>query len=216
MIQNASVVLADDHVVVRDALRLLLESRAGMRVVGEADNGHAAVELTRRLRPDVVVLDIAMKGLNGIEAARQITALGKTRLVALSMHSETQFVAGMLDAGALAFVLKENSAVELLAAITAALAGKRYLGTGVTDVLVDDYLRQLEGKGSAPELTAREREVLQLVAEGHATRSIAELLHISVKTVETYRAAIKRKLHLDSVAAITKYAVRHGLTDPAS
>jgi DNA-binding NarL/FixJ family response regulator len=210
-----NIVLADDHRMVREGLRSLLESEPDMHVVAEAENGRRAVELAAELTPDVLVMDIGMPALNGIEATRQI--LGDrpgTKVVALSMHSDRRFVSEMLKAGASAYLLKAGAFEELINAIRTVVAQKVYLSPRIADVVVDDYVRHLpKAEPSAfASLTAREREVLQLLAEGKATKQAAAILRVSVKTVETHRRQIMEKLDLHSVAELTKYAIREGLT----
>jgi DNA-binding NarL/FixJ family response regulator len=180
-----------------------------------AENGRQALLLARRLKPDVVIMDIAMPELNGVDATRQIVAeVPGVKVIALSMHSEKQFVEGMLRAGVMGYLLKESAFEELIKAIRIVCAGKKYLSPDVTGIVLQDYLSPRDGKDieQSPDLTLREREVLQLLAEGRATKKIAERLHISVKTVESHRKNIMTKLDLYTVAELTKYAVRHGLT----
>jgi len=180
-----------------------------------AENGRQALLLTRRLKPDVVIMDIAMPELNGIDATRQIVAeVPGVKVIALSMHSEKQFVEGMLRAGVVGYLLKESAFEELIKAIRIVCAGKKYLSPDVTDIVLRDYLSPPDEKDTeqAPDLTLREREVLQLLAEGRAMKEIAERLNISIKTVESHRKNIMTKLDLYTVAELTKYAVRHGLT----
>jgi two-component system response regulator NreC len=192
-----------------------VEKENDLEVIGMAANGRQALTLTRRLKPDVVIMDIAMPELNGIDATRQILdEVPDVKVIALSMHSEKQFVEGMLRAGVMGYLLKESAFEELIKAIRIVCAGKKYLSPDVTDVVLRDYLSPADEKGSeqAPDLTLREREVLQLLAEGRATKKIAERLNISIKTVESHRKNIMTKLDLHTVAELTKYAVRRGLT----
>ena len=180
-----------------------------------AENGRQALLLARRLKPDVVIMDIAMPELNGIDATRQIVAeVPGVKVIALSMHSEKQFVEGMLRAGVVGYLLKESAFEELIKAIRIVCAGKKYLSPDVTGIVLQDYLSPSDGKDSekASDLTLREREVLQLLAEGRVTKEIAGRLNISIKTVESHRKNIMTKLNLHTVAELTKYAVRHGLT----
>ena len=226
------VLLADDHRIVREGLRSLLEAQDDMHVVGEADNGRMALEMAAEHEPDVVVMDVAMPQLNGIEATRRLmNDQPDTKVVALSMHSDRRYVAEALKAGATAYLLKDGAFDELVTAIRAVIADKVYLSPRVAGVVVDDYVRRLPGDRGADgdasgrgagsghdpanafqKLTAREREVLQLMAEGYATKEIATRLHVSVKTVETHRRQLMEKLQLYSVAEVTKYAIREGLT----
>ena len=213
--ETVRVLLVDDHKIVRDGLRKLLDGTDGLEVCGEAADGREAVDRVRKDPPDIVVMDIGMAGLNGIEATRQIHQQNKSvRVVALSMHSDRQFVAQMLHAGAAAYLLKDCAVEELTSAIRSVLKGKIYLSAGITGVVVEDYVRQLETADSSPisVLTPKEREVLQLLAEGLATKEIAFRLHVSVKTIETHRKHVMEKLDLHSVAELTKLAVREGLT----
>ncbi len=209
------ILLADDHKIVRDGLRSLLEKQPGMDVVAEADNGRTTVRLARELLPDLVIVDIGMPGLNGIEATRQIVAENpRIRVVALSMHSDRRFVAQMFKAGASAYLLKDCAFEELAQAVQVVLAGRTYLSPQVAGTVVEDYIRHLaatDGSGFSV-LTAREREVLQLLAEGNSTKQIANSLHVSMKTVETHRQQIMNKLNVQSVADLVKYAIREGLT----
>jgi len=209
------ILLADDHKIVRDGLRTLVEKEPDMEVVGEAENGRRAVRLSRELAPDVVIMDVTMADLNGIEAARQIhKETPDVKVIALSMHSDRRFVAGMLEAGASGYLLKDCAFEELTRAIKNVVSNKIYLSPGITDVVVKDYLgKSTKASRSAfSELTNREREVLQLLAEGRSTKQIAESLHVSVKTIETHRRQIMEKLDIHSIAELTKYALREGLT----
>jgi DNA-binding NarL/FixJ family response regulator len=209
------VLLADDHSVLREGLRSILESRTNVEVVGEAENGRVAVELARTLSPDVVVMDIGMRDLNGIEATRQIRdENADVGVIALSTHSDRRYVLAMLQAGAAGYVLKASAFDDLQRALDAVSAGKRYLSPEITGVVIDAGIGPATGSdapGHGP-LGAREREVLQLLAEGHTSGEIAHRLHISTHTVDTHRRNIMQKLDLHSVAELTKYAVREGLT----
>ena len=209
------ILLADDHKIVRDGLRSLLEREADIQVAAEAENGRRALQLARKLAPDIVIMDISMPDLNGIDATRQITSEQPgVKVIALSMHSQRQFVEGMLRAGVSGYLLKDTAFEELVKAVRIVLSGKKYLSPDITEIVFQEYLRpQAEPNGlSTAELTLREREVLQLLAEGRTTREIAEALHISVKTVESHRKNVMDKLDLHTVAELTKYAIREGLT----
>ena len=212
---KSKVLLADDHRIVREGLKSLLQAEPDLQVVGEAENGRQAIEMTAELSPDVVVMDIGMPELNGIEATRRIvTDHAPAKVIALSMHSDRRFAAEMLKAGASGYLLKDGAFEELVGAIRTVLAKKMYLSPRIADVVVDDYLRHMpRAEPSAYEkLTPREREVLQLMAEGKATKQVAAVLHVSIKTIETHRRQIMQKLDLYSVAELTKYAIREGLT----
>lgn len=209
------VMLVDDHRLFREGLRNLLATRPDVQVVGEAQDGRDAVSLVAELEPDLVIMDVAMPGLNGVEATRQIRSQHRDRRVlALSMHSDWPYVTRMLEAGATGYVLKEAAFEELAAAMATVLAGEVYLSPALTSMVVDGYVRLASDRGSLerPTLTPREREVLQLVAEGRSTRVIAQDLGVSVKTIETHRRQIMDKLDLRSVAELTKYALREGIT----
>ena len=212
------VLLADDHTVMRQGIRALLEKQKDIEVVAEASNGREAIEMTKTGCPDVVVMDIGMPDLNGIEATRQILnacSPHTTKVLALSMHADRRFVAGMLAAGASGYMLKDAAFDELAAAIRAVSKGAIYLSPQITDVVVDDYAKRVaDGDQSVfSMLSEREREVLQLIAEGQTTKQIATHLHVSVKTIETHRQKVREKLDVHSVAELTKYAIREGLTD---
>ncbi|MGA0610803.1 response regulator [Caldimonas sp. KR1-144] len=205
------VVLADDHRLVREALRAALAHVPQIHVVAEVGDGEAAVDCVRELRPGVVVLDIAMPGLNGIEAAARIRkACESTRIVALSAYSDKRFVTEMLRAGASAYVSKAAAGTELVGAIRAVAAGGSYLSPDVAGALVAE-MRNASGEEGPARLGRREREVLRLIAEGLRSAAIAEQLHIAVATVEAHRRNIMRKLGLHSVAELTKYALREGI-----
>lgn len=209
------VILADDHRIVRHGLRALLEKEPNMEVVGEADNGQVAVKLARELKPDVIVMDITMPDLNGIEATRQILATNpEVKVLALSIHSDRHFVRRMLGAGASGYLLKDCASEELVKAIRAAVTNQTYLSPGIAGIVVEGYTRQLPEADDSmlSSLTAREREVLQLIAEGKTVNDIARALSLSVKTIETHRQRIMKKLDIHTVAELTKYAVREGLT----
>jgi DNA-binding NarL/FixJ family response regulator len=207
------VLLTDDHKILRQGLRTLLEREKDIQIVGEADNGRSSVKLTGELAPDVVIMDVAMPDLNGIDATRRITqADPRTRVLALSMHSDGRYVRGMLQAGARGYILKDCAAEELTHAIRTVMAGQVYVSPGVMDTIVNAYVRQLTAAGAPTTLTRREREVLQLLAEGGSTANIAAGLHLSVKTIETHRKRIMDKLDLRSIAELTKYAIREGIT----
>ena len=209
------ILLVDDHKIVRDGLRSLIEKDQDTEVVGEASDGRAAVQQVRNLSPDVVIMDIAMPDLNGIEATRQILAERPgIKVVALSMHSDSRFIAEMLRSGALGYLLKNCAFEELTKAIHSVIEDQTYLSSGIAEVVTKEYVRRLtETELTAPTiLSDREREVLQLLAEGKSTKQVASCLHVSIKTIETHRRQIMRKLNINSLAELIKYAVREGLT----
>lgn len=209
------ILLADNHKLFAEGLRIMLSKQPGTEIVGEANNGRMAVRLAHELSPDLVIMDIGMPELNGMDATRQIrTELPRTKVLAVSMHADRQYVAGMLSAGASGYVAKDSAFAELAQAIQVVMSGGRYLSPDVIGVVVDDYVQRLApATGSAlTRLSEREREVLQLMAEGHATADIAGRLHVSRKTIETHRKNIMLKLELHSIAELTKFAVREGLT----
>ena len=212
------ILLADDHQIVREGLNAILAKHPDLKVVGEAADGRTAVRLARDLAPDVVIIDIGMPDLNGIEATRQIVAeVPGVKVIALSMHADKQFVSGMLKAGAAGYLLKYCASEELLQAIQTVRANRVYLSPDLVGLVVEDYVQQLEGRDASAfkVLTPREREVLQLLAEGRTTREIAARLHVSVKTVEVHRKQMMDKLGLQSLAELIKYAIREGLTSLA-
>ena len=207
------VVLADDHQIVREGLRLILNRHEDIQVVAEAQNGRTAVELARQTQPDIVVMDIAMADLNGIEATRQILHENPAvKVVGLSAYADRRYVLGMIEAGASGYVLKANAGEELVRAIRAAMVGTRYLTPEVAEAAAAGLPGKDGHKTPHPGLSPRESEVLQLLAEGKSSKEIAAMLHISVRTADTHRRNIVRKLNLHSVAELTKYAIREGLT----
>jgi DNA-binding NarL/FixJ family response regulator len=212
---SIKILLADDHRVLREGLRSLLEKEPDMTVVAEAADGRHAVALAREVPVDVVITDITMPDLNGIEATQRILSeVPAVKVIALSMHSEEQFVGGMLRAGASAYLVKDCDAEEIFKAIRAVVEGETYLSPEASSIVVEGYRRHLseDRRTSAPELTAKEREVLQLVAEGETSKRIATQLHVSAKTVEAYRQKIMDKLNVRTIAGMTKYAVQQGIT----
>ena len=211
------VLLADDHQMFREGLRAILERDGKLTVVGQASNGRQAVEMAAgKPAPDIVIMDIGMPELNGVDATRQILAGNpRTKVIALSAHTDRRFVAAMLDAGASAYVLKEAASEEILRAIQAVQRGHKFLSPEIADSVIEGFVG---GQAVAPNarprapLAAREREIVQLLAEGKTSKEIARLLNISVKTVETHRRNIMSKLDVHSLAALTKFAIREGLT----
>lgn len=212
---SIKVLIVDDHKIMREGLRSLLEREGDLEVVGEADTGRQAIQSVRELDPDLVLMDLTMPEMNGIEATRRIAeAFPEVRVLALSMHSDRRFIEEALAAGAQGFLLKDCAFDELVSAIREVIADRFYLSPRIAGVVVKDYLgkRGRSEPSSSVRLTPREREVLQLVAEGKNTKEVAFALNVSVKTVETQRTQIMKKLKITSVAELTKYAIREGLT----
>jgi len=209
------VLLADDHVLMRRGVRALLERREEFEVVAEAGDGREAVRLTETHSPDVVVADIAMPNLNGIEAARQITQSSpQTAIVILSMHSDESYVLRALKAGARGYLLKDSPESDLIGAILAVHGGKAFFSPAISKMLVEDYMRQLQQRGAEDSyelLTSREREILQLLAEGKSNKDVAAILNLSLYTVETHRSNILQKLNLHGTPELILYAVRKGV-----
>ena len=210
------VLIADDHQIVRQGLRTLLEREPDLKVVAQSEDGRSTVRLARELAPEVIIMDVAMPDLNGIEATRQIvTERPQVKVIALSMYADRRFVVNMLKAGASGYLLKDCAYEELVRAIRVVLAHKTYLSPGVTDIVVRDYVQggpTDQGASVFSLLSPREREVLQLMSEGKSTNKIADSLHVSVKTIETHRQQVMHKLNIHNVAGLTKYAIREGLT----
>ena len=210
------VVIADDHGIVRAGIRSLLEGQPDIEIVGEASSGPEAIQLATRLQPDVVLMDIAMPGLSGLEATQEIREQNPdVNVLALTMHDREEYFFAMLKAGALGYVLKESGPEELLVAIRAVYAGEAYLSPGVTKAVLADYLTQRMDKEQSRyySLTLREKEVFRLAAEGRTSREIAEILHISPKTVEKHRSSMMRKLNLNNLSELIKYAIRKGFIE---
>ena len=209
------ILLADDHAIVRDGIRSLLEKQADFVVVGEVEDGRAAVLQAEKLQPDVVIMDIAMPDLNGIEATRQLLAGGaRLKVIALSMHADKRFVGEMLRAGASGYLQKNCACKNLIHAIRTVMAGEVYLSPTITGIVVEGFKQKSPANPleiSSP-LSPKEREVLQLLAEGASTKEIAGHLTVSAKTVDTHRQHIMEKLGLHSIAELTKYAIREGMT----
>jgi DNA-binding NarL/FixJ family response regulator len=207
------LIVVDDHEIMREGLRSLFARHDDMIIVGEAEDGRKAVQLAQELKPDVVVMDVAMPQLNGIEATRAIAAENGPKVVVLSMHSEQQILTAVLEAGARGFVLKESAFGELALAVRAVHEGKFYLSPSIAEHVVKDYVRTTsQGPPAFRQLSSRERQVLQLLAEGKMTKEIAVILGVSPKTIEAHRHQIMTKLKIYSVAELTKYAVRENLT----
>jgi DNA-binding NarL/FixJ family response regulator len=213
---NVRLLLADDHAMIREGLKSLLGKESDLSVVAEADNGNETLELARKSGVHVVVMDVAMPDLNGIEATRKLLkANPNIKVVALSGHANREFVREMLKAGASAYVLKSRAFEELVRAIREVMKGKKYLSPDIARGVVDEYVEISSSLSANPAfvvLTDRERETLQLIAEGKSTKEVADALSVSVKTVETHRRNIMEKLNLHSVAELTKFAIREGIT----
>jgi two-component system response regulator NreC len=209
-----TILVVDDHKILRQGLRTLLAREPDMEVVAEAEDGRHAVRLVRELSPQVVIMDVGMPDLNGIEATRQVLQESpETKVIALSMHSDRRFVTNMIKAGASGYLLKDSAFEELATAIRVVMARKTYLSHEIAHVVVKDYVQG--GSKNDPSvfsvLSPREREVLQLMAEGKTNRQIAETLNVSLKTVETHRQQIMNKLEIHNIVELTKYAIREGL-----
>lgn len=215
---NIRVFLADDHAIMRDGLRLILESTPGIVVVGEAGDGQKAVNLVGQLRPDVVIMDLAMPLLDGIEATRQIRASNPaTQVLILSMHATSEHIYQALKAGAQGYLLKESAGAELLIAIQSIQSGRRYLSDTISATNVDAYVGQREAsesKSPLESLSVRERQTLLMVVAGHSNTEIAQAIHLSIKTVETYRSRLMKKLGVGDLPSLIKFAIAHGLVDP--
>ncbi len=211
------LVLADDHQMFRHALRAMLEKQPGMKIVGEASNGDELIDIVTHQPVDIVCVDIGMPGMNGIEATRRLIALRpQIKVIGLSAFSDRQFVLDLLNAGATGYVTKAEAGEELLRAIQTVQLGKTYLCPDVAATVTSALLDNSPNDISAPRITARERQVLQLIAEGHTSARIADRLHLAPSTVEVHRRNIMRKLDLHSVAELTKYAIRSGITSISS
>ena len=209
---SVRIIIADDHKIMRDGLRNMPDKETGMEVVAEAKNGREALRLAEQLRPDILIMDISMDDLNGIDATRALIAKGLgTKVIALSMHADKRFVAGMFEAGAMAYLLKDCSYDELLQAVRQVLAGRTYLCSMISGVVIRDYIQRMR-RNETSVLSPREKEILQLMAEGSTTKRIADQLKVSVKTVETHRQHIMEKLNIFSIAELTKYAIKEGIT----
>ena len=209
------ILLADDHQIMREGLKALLGERSSVEVIAEAGNGIEALAIARRERPDVIVMDIAMPDINGIEVTRQLKSeLADIKIIALSMHSDRRFVSEILKAGASAYVLKQAAFEDLEKAIKAVMRNRTFLSTDIFESVVSDYVSQLSTSeyNAYRQLSDRERQVLQLLAEGNSTKEIAFKLHVSVKTIESHRQNIMNKLGIRTLAGLTKFAVREGLT----
>jgi len=212
---SINILLADDHRIVREGLKNLLEIESDMEVIGEADNGREAVRLAVKLKPDIIIMDIGMPELNGVDATRQIlNQIPEARVIALSMHSEDEFIRRVLVAGASAYLLKDCAADELAVAVRRVHSGRKYLSQDISEIIMRDFVKSkwMDKKSGFTSLTDREREVLQLLAEGKSNKDISEKLFVSVKTIESHRKNIMDKLQLFTIPELTKYAIRNGIT----
>ena len=209
------IVLADDHAIVRHSLSRILQNEPGIDIIGQAQDGHSTVELVKELSPEIVMMDISMPDLNGVEATRLIVKESPTvKVIGLSMHSSDKYVREMFKAGASGYLLKNCPFEELVEAVKAVAQGKIYVSPSVGDIVVNDYISKPDEVSVFSVLSQREREVLQLITEGKTTRQAAKHLHISPKTVEIHRLRIMNKLNIDNIAQLTKYAIQEGLTSP--
>jgi DNA-binding NarL/FixJ family response regulator len=209
------ILLADDHRLMREGLRSLLEEQPDFTVVGEADNGKTAVQLATDLMPDIIIMDISMPGLNGIDATQQILSICvKSKVIALSMHTERRTVLEMINAGATGYLLKDCAFEEVVQAVRTVASNSTYLSPKIAEIVIKDYVHRIpkDELSSLSSLTTREREVLQLLSEGKKTKEIADMLRVSVKTAESYRQHIMEKLNIHSIAELTKFAIREGIT----
>lgn len=210
------VLLADDHTVIRDGLRFMLEAQGDITVVGDAADGRQAVNQVQKLKPDVVIMDIAMPELNGIEATQQIRyTCPSTQVVILSVYSNAEHIFRALQAGARGYLLKESAGKEVVSAVRAVRVGRRYLSRKIAETMIDDYVHQresTEAKSPLERLSPREREVLQLVVEGKSSKEIANIIHLSPKSVETYRSRLMQKLNVNDLPGLVKFAIQHGIT----
>lgn len=211
------ILLVDDHEIMREGMMALLRKRPDVEVVGEAADGRTAVKMVQELKPDVVIMDVGMPNLNGIEATAQMVAENPSiKVMALSTHSDGTIVAKMIKAGASGYMLKESAFAELMDGLNTMMNGTTYLCSKISKVVFSDYVNMITNPNwsMGDNLTSREREVLQLVAEGHTTKEIAKILHLSPKTVDSHREHIMEKLSIRNIAGLTKYAIREGLTNP--
>ncbi|MBA3007587.1 MAG: response regulator transcription factor [Proteobacteria bacterium] len=208
------IIVVDDHKIVRDGLCSLIEGLSGYTIVGRAENGRQAIEVARREKPDIIIMDVSMPEMNGIDATSSIMEeIPSCKIIVLSMHSDKRFITGALQAGASGFLLKECAFQELNQALDAVRSGQTYLSPKIAGMVVHDYRRRLLSEAKEENLTTKEREVLQLIAEGRSTKEIAERLFVSVKAIEGRRGRLMEKLQINSVAGLVKYAIREGLTE---
>ncbi|MBU0663980.1 MAG: response regulator transcription factor [Proteobacteria bacterium] len=208
------IIVVDDHKIVRDGLCSLIDGLSGYTIVGRAENGRQAIEVARREKPDIIIMDVSMPEMNGIDATSSIMEeMPSCKIIVLSMHSDKRFITGALQAGAAGFLLKECAFQELNQALDAVRSGQTYLSPKIAGTVVHDYRRRLLSEAKEENLTTKEREVLQLIAEGRSTKEIADRLFVSVKAIEGRRRRLMEKLQIDTVAGLVKYAIREGLTD---
>jgi DNA-binding NarL/FixJ family response regulator len=211
------LVIVDDHAVVRRGVRALLECQKNWEVVAEATNGREALEMVKRFRPDIVVLDLSLPQMTGLEATRQIVKeFPATEVLVLTMHHSEQLARDVLQAGARGYILKSDADQSLIAAVDSLRQHKPFLTSTVTEFVLDGYIRRRDAHDDVPRdaITPREREIVQLIAEGHSNKETASLLHVSVKTIEAHRANIMRKLRLRSISDLVRYAIRNKLVQP--
>lgn len=218
-IETINILVADDHTIVRQGLARLLEEQPDLKVIGQATNGRRAVDLAKELRPDIVIMDIAMPRMNGIEAAKRISKhLPQTKILILSMYSHEHYIQELLETGVSGYLLKDSSGRDIINAIHAAMKNETFLSPSISKVLVDNYLSPDKKGSSTAEryktLSNREREVFQLIAEGHTTRQIADILFVSISTVKSHRSKIMEKLKIDSPLKLVHMAIKLGLVDP--
>lgn len=205
------IILVDDHKILRDGLRNVIEKKANLQVVGEAQDGREAVKLCRELKPNVVVMDVSMPGLNGVEATKQITQENTDiKIIGLSMHSNKRFITGMFKAGAYGYLLKDSDSEELIDAIDSVARNKKYISNRISGIILHEFLASIPEEKS--ELSSREKEILQLIAEGKSSKDIGEMIFVSSKTVDAHRKNIMDKLELRTIPELTKYAIKSGLT----
>jgi DNA-binding NarL/FixJ family response regulator len=212
---SVKVIIADDHKIMRDGLRSLLAQQKGIDIIGEAEDGRKAVKLALKLKPDIIIMDLSMPKLNGIDAISEISSSApEVKSLALSMHKDKRFISRALKEGASGYVLKDCAFEELNVAIKTVLSGQIYLSPQLTNIVIGDYVNHLSQDNSSAiaSLTAREREILQLLAEGNSVKEIAGILNLSAKTIETHRSHLMDKLNAKSIAELTKIAIREGLT----
>ena len=218
MNKTITILLVDDHTIVRQGLGRLLEEQSDLKIVGEATNGNIAVEQAMKLKPDIVIMDIAMPRMNGIEAAKRIRKqLPETKILILSMYAHEHYIHELLETGVSGYLLKDSSGRDIINAIHAAMKDETFLSPSISKKLVDTYLSPRKRSPKAErykKLSNREREVFQLIAEGHTTRQIADMLYVSISTVKSHRANIMEKLNIDSPVKLVHFAIQLGLVDP--